>query len=316
MRNQKITFITIVILLCIFLPLAILGTVFHIKAVSNDEIDTKYEFFRDGKLHFYEKNKLLGTYTCKSGDYCSLALSNVNYLEGVIEHKEDKNQKLPLVNNRYAFLMDTETSLLKEADIILYDVQIGKELARYKEVKNYGIGIDNGLFIVKNKEGMYGVIELSDIVKVKLPFEYNYIALRDNVNSATNKIVSDIFSVKKGDSWYLIDENNNKISDYFNETIVSYNDKSLIVSNGSTVRLLGFFKDQVLMEEYKYLNYCDKYIVIVNLDGLLYLYDSVTNIEVGGRHKIDNIADLECKMENGHVNVYANKELAQSIAIS
>lgn len=315
MQNRKSILVTIIVLLILFVPLAIFSTILHFQNKNVGEENPNHEFFYNGKLYFYENNELLGTYICQSNDYCDYAVSRNNFEYDLLEHKAEKTDKIALINNRYAFLMDTTITNLNDAEIILYDLETNKELGRYKEVKNYGIGIDHNNYLVKNKDDLWGVLQFYDGVNLKVPFTYNYMALADQTEAISSLISSDTISVLKDGAWYLIDINNNKLTENFTDKIVTYNNDYVVTSNGSTMRLSTYDGRNRLFGEYKYLNFCNKYLAIVDNSNIFYLFDVANNQEVGNRYNVANPNDLRFEISNDYVKVYVLEELIENVAI-
>lgn len=316
MQNKKITFVIIIILLLIFVPLAIMATTLHLQNKNQTIENPNHEFLYNGKLYFYENEELLGTYTCEKEDYCDYAVSRNNSTFPLLEYKEDKREKMSLIQNRYAFLMDTTITSLNDAEVILYDLETNQETGRYAEVKNYGIGIENNIYLVKNKEGLWGAIQFEDgVVNLLIPYNYDYIGLIDQKDANTEKILANLFAVQKDNVWYLIDNNNNKVTDSFTDAIVSYSNEYVIVSNGTSMQLLNYTGRNRLFGDYKYINFCGKYIAIVDNSDVFYLFDLESNSEVGNRHNVKNPSDLSFEVVNNYARVSLAGELIENIAI-
>ena len=315
MPNRKYTLVAIVLLLVIFVPLALFTTILHFKETPDIIENPDREFKYNNKLYFYQSNKLLGVYPCSNTDYCDYAMPKSNYLEATLEHRETKNEKLSLIQNRYAFLTDSSLATLGEAEVILYDVVDGKEIGRYKEIKNYGVGINNDYYIVKNKDNAWGVLELSNQANVKIPFAYDYILLADNLDKSTNKIVAKTFAVFKDNTWYLVDSNNNKVSTTFFETIVGYNENYVVAKNGVNVHLFNYQGVSSLAGNYRYINFCGNYLALVDESNIFYLYDLAGNKEIGNRYNVANPSDLRFEVSGDYIRVSLGKEMIENIAI-
>lgn len=314
MQNKKITFVIIIILLIVFVPLAIFSTTLHLQNKKQSIDNPNHEFLYNGKLYFYKNDELLGNYVCEETDYCDYAIARMNSTYPLMEPKQTKNEKLSLIENRYAFLMDTTTTLLNTAEIILFDIETNKEIGRYTEVKNYGVGIDNTIYLVKNKEGLWGAIEFKDGANLIIPYNYDYIGLVDQ-KEENGTISSSLFAVLKDKTWYLIDSNNNKVTDSFQNEIVSYNKEYVIVSNGTSMQLLNYTGRNRLFGDYKYLNFCGKYIAIVDNSDVFYLFDIENNQEIGNRHNVKNPNELNFEIVNNRARVSLAGELIENIAI-
>ncbi len=314
MQNKKISLIVIIVLLILFLPITIFATTMH-YIDRNKEVENKnHDFYSDGKLYFYNKDTLLGKYTCQSTDYCDYAVSRNSSTYSLKEPKVSGSKKQSLIYNRYAILMDTATTNLLDANMILYDVINEEIYANYKEIKNYGVGIENNYYIAQNEEDLWGVLEITDEVKEIIPFQYDYIGLRD-IKNAEGKIKSDCFAVYENNTWYLIDSQNNKLSDAFTDSFVNYNDYYVITTNTTQMNLLTYNGINRLFGSYPYLDFWDKYIAVVDNSSNFYLYDLDSNKEVSKRHVLTNIQDLSYKIENDFIRIYFGEELIENVAI-
>ena len=74
-KNNIGVLITIILLLCIFVPAAAYGTYMHI---TNKTIDTNVnkDFYHEGKLYFYNGDTLIGKYICKTPE-CNYAKNSI-----------------------------------------------------------------------------------------------------------------------------------------------------------------------------------------------------------------------------------------------
>lgn len=316
MEKKKATFVVLILLLIIFVPLAIVSTILHFEKTKEGIENPKHEFLYNGKLYFYDNDSLLGTYICENEDYCDFATSKNNSSYALLEYEEEKTNKMSLIKNRYAFLLDTTIANLKDAEIILYDLELNKELGRYKEVKNYGIGIEKDSYLVKNSDEKWGVISFEDGVDLKIPFVYDYIGLIDEKVENQNTIAMNHLVVMQNGKWFLIDLFNTKISDSFTDEIVSYTKNYVILSNGTSMRLLNYEGKDRLFGDYKYLHFCDPYIAIVDNTNTFYLFDLENNKEIGNRHNVKNPKELSYEKTNKHLRVSVAGEIIENIAIS
>lgn len=313
MEKKTVTFVIIIILLIVFVPLAVLSTVLHLQNKREGIDNPNHEFLYNGKLYFYDNNTLIGTYICENLDYCNYALSRNNFSYALLEHQEEKPIPFSLIQNRYAFLLDTSTAFLNEAKIILYDIKLNKKLGEYLEVKNYGIGIEKETYLVKNSDGKWGVLSFEDGVNMVIPFQYDYLGLIDVVTE--NKVTVENYVVMQAGKWFLIDNSNNKVSDVFTEEIVSYNKEYIITSNGSSMRLLTHDGRNRLFGEYKYLHFCGDYVAIVENSNTFYMFDIENNKELGNRHTVKEPNDLHFEITAKHIRVSLAEEIIENIAI-
>lgn len=316
MQYKKTTLVIIIILLILFLPVAIFATTIHIQNSKPIIDNPNHDFLYNGKLYFYNNEELLGTYICKNTMHCDYATPQNVYEFNLDEHKEEQLEKLTLIHNRYVFLTDSVSPSSEDTEIVLFDLETNKEMGRYQEVKNYGVGIANDFYLAKNSNGLWGVLQFYDGVNLKIPFMYDYIALANQQNYETKQIVSNQFVVLKDNTWYLIDENNKKLTDSFIDRIYTYNDQYVVTTNGSSMQLLTYSSRNRLFGDYKYINFCSKYLAIVDNNNIFYMFDLENNKEVGNRHNVNNPNTLKLEVMKNRVIVRVNDEIIENIAIS
>lgn len=314
MQEKKITLITIIVLLCIFLPLTAFATTMHFIENKENYENREHQFYLDGKLYFYNNDDLLGTYVCQNTDYCDYAVSRNSSTYELIEPKT-VGQKYTLLHNRYAILMDTTTMQLLNAPVFLYDVQENQVLGTYKELKNYGVGIENEYYIAENEDGLWGVLKITEQIEEVIPFTYDYIGL-SNIQNKNGQIKSDYFAVLKDNSWSIIDSQNNKVSDTVTDTLVDYNENYMITKKDSEMNLLTFDGRNRLFGTYQYLHFCGPFIAIVDANGDFYVYDIDQNKEVSNRHIISSPDNITYKVEKEYIHIFDEEELIENVAIS
>ena len=320
MKNKKVTFWVIIVLLIMIMPMAIFSSTIHFNKkdikMSNGE-NTNREFKYNGKLYFYNEDKLLGMYECQNNDgYCDYAQNKTNTEYYLNERKETKASKITMINNRYAFIIDSPINSLASAEVLLYDISLGQVIQRYKEVKNYGIGIDNNYYIVKNTDDLWGVISILDEVKVELPFSYNYLGLTNKVNEETEKIEANIFAALKDGVWNLIDINGATFTSGFNTEIFSYNGEYVILKENILMYLVDY-ENKIYLNDYsyKYIDFYNKYLQIIDAhDDTFYLYDLNKKAKISNTHKIENINEIKLRTKDNTIEIYHNDELVETIA--
>ncbi len=317
MNDKKITFYIILILLIIFVPLAGIGTTLHFKNKPTKKENTNQEFLYDGKLHFYKDGVLVGTYTCENQDeYCDYAVFKNKKEYSLVEYEPESVSKSTFIDDTYAFLMDTTTSNLQNAEILLVDVTNNRVMGRYKEVKNYGIGIENQNYIIKNNEDKWGIVQFYDGLILKVPFTYDYIGLANRIDIASNKIISDAFAVLKDGKWQLIDINGKELTSPFNQTIVTYSNEYIVLEENGNMQLVDYKGGNRLSETYKYLNFYNKYLGIINNNSEFYLYDLATDQIASNQHKVDTVSDVEVEIAENTLQIKIGGTLVESVAIS
>ena len=315
MNDKKITFYIIVILLIITTPLAILGTTLHIKNKPKEKVAETQEFFYNGKLHFYTEGKLIGTYTCENPEgYCDYAISKNQKEYMLEEYIPEKREKINIIKNKYSFLIDAKTEELQEAEIILFDIVNNKEIGKFKEVKNYGIGIENDIYIVKNIQNLWGVIQFDDTADVKMPFEYDYIALSNQISSS-NKIYANTFATLKDNKWQLVDCENNKKTIPLEQNIISYNEEYIILETNGSKIIIDYTGKISLEGSYKNLQFYEKYLGITNHSNEFYLYDLESKKIISNSHKINNDSYVNIKITSNKIEIEIAGTNVENIAI-
>lgn len=315
MQERKITLITIIVLMCIFLPLAAFTTTMHY--MENKELyeNKEHEFYLDGKLYFYKENDLLGTYVCQNTDYCDYAVSRNTSTYELLEPKVSGIQKQTLIQNHYAILMDTTTTELLTSNVILYDVVNNQVVEEYKELKNYGVGLENNYYIAQNQEGLWGVLKITDQVEEIIPFMYDYIGVRDSINES-GQVEAKTFAVLDKNNWYLINEKNEKVTDSLSNTLIDYNEQYLITSSENGMDLLTYDGRNRLFGTYQYLHFCGPFIALVDANSIFYVYDIETNQEVSNRYTVSDTNQIVYEKEKNTIHIYVGDELLENIAIS
>ena len=185
MKDKK-TLITIIVLLVIFLPIGVFGTIKSFSATKPDVKDDNpnKEFKYNNKLYFYYNDKLLSTYECSTCTLASSSIDDINYHTNY--YKSENNELASVINEYYG--------LFKENDnIILYNLVNSKKIDAYKSIKNYNIDATSTFAITEKSNGM-GVI-FFDLSSSPIPNEYEYISLPAHI--IDNKLDTSKFIVKK-----------------------------------------------------------------------------------------------------------------------
>ncbi len=315
MYNKKVTMWVIIVLLIFLLPITIFSSIMHFKYVEPKEENENHELRHEGKLYFYDNDKLLGTYTCKNfDDYCNYAFMSNKSNYSLDERKVKSNSKFNLIDNRYVFIMDSKTEELANANIILYDLELNKILASYKEVKNYGIGIEGNYYILKNLENKWGVISFNNCnFNKKIDFTYDYIGLINKVNE-NNKISSDIFAVLNNGMWQLIDINGAIFAENIPLEIFSYNSEYIVLKDNDIMSLVDYKNNKVLTD-YKYINFYNKFIEIIDGSNQFYLYDLNKGSKISELYNVNSIEDITLDVVENKIQLSRNGIIEETIAI-
>lgn len=315
MKNKKVTLWAIIVLLILFLPITIFSTTMHFIQKETKDQNINHAFKFNGQLYFYKEDELLGTYTCQNFDsYCDYAFSTVKKEYALNEPEVEKNTKLPIINDRYVFLLDDEIEKINDTDILLYDLVLGKVLGKYKEVKDYGIGIENDYYILKNQSNLWGVVSFEDGIALKVPFQYDYIGLIDKLDDTSNKIASDIFATRKNEQWQLMDSNNATFASEINQEIFSYNSEYIVVKQKNGMQLIDYRRN-IILPSMEYINFYSKFLEIIDANNEFYLYDLNKQTKISNSYSVSSIEDIELKTEENKISILRNGNVEETIAI-
>ena len=244
-KKKKIGIIVIVIIIL----LTIIGLITFL--ILNNKKDNKVEEkedvilevdnyrYENGKLILLgDKDKELGKYNCKNKDE---KLCYVAYYEK--DEKIDNPKKIDEEGN----ILDTRSAIVNDKYVFIHDSKKeDDEKVNLYDIKD-GKTLDeynaikyikNNYAIVKDYTGSYGIIELNDEVLTKIQFNYDNLA------------------------------------------IISDNDKVNIIANESGRNYLIDINEKILTKAISMdiVNYNDKFLVAVDVEGKYYLYDYKNNL--------------------------------------
>lgn len=262
MKDKK-TLITIIVLLVIFLPIGVFGTIKSFSATKPDVKDDNpnKEFKYNNKLYFYYNDKLLSTYECSSCTLASSSIDDINYHTNY--YKSENNELASVINEYYG--------LFKENDnIILYNLVNSKKIDAYKSIKNYNIDATSKFAITEKSNGM-GVI-FFDLSSSPIPNEYEYISLPAHI--IDNKLDTSKFIVKKDNMWSIISANKEVDVAPIIDEIVDFNDNYYITYANDTYHVYDRNNIEYLENLPKTNVYgVGKYIFVLN-NNQLFIYEN------------------------------------------
>lgn len=298
-KNNIGVLITIILLLCIFIPASIYGTYMHITKGSIDT-NTNKDFYHEGKLYFYNNNELIGKYTCKTPE-CGYAKNSIK--NEIFEEFNKEEKEIEMINNHYAFIKDGES-------IILYDIKTESQIITYKEVKNYSEGIENNYYLVKNNNDLWGMIELSDNIRVAIPNNYTYLGLKNNM-TPEGKYKADRVIAENASGWHILTDKNNivtstkdKIVDYSSYFVETSNNEVYDYNNNLVFPNVNL-SDITLIDRLA--------IALVN-NSVYYVYDSKTSSIIDTLPKIEN--NYEFDVTNDILTISNNGEALKTVALN
>ena len=300
-KNENIgVLIIMILLLCLIVPGAIYGTYMHFKDKALGGNPNK-EFFYNGKLYFFDNDTLLGTYTCNS-DNCGYATNSINNYEFEIYNIEQTPIKM--INNKYAFIKDNEI-------IKFYDIKTGRTIIDYKEIKNYSVGINSNNYLIKNVNDKWGMLNVSEDVKVVIPFQYDYLGLINKINN--NEIDSSKLIAKDTMGWKIIDSSNNIIINLDYE-IINYSDNYVIAKHNEYYKIFDFNNNEIL-NNYSVVKVelIDKLVISTINNGYLIICDGNRIIKT---LPASNNGEYSFKVEDNNLMIMQNNNIVETIAIS
>lgn len=318
MHKRKMTLGIILVLLIFFLPLSIVSFVLHKKYAQPKVENPKHEFRFDNQLYFYQGKELLGKYECQNfNDYCDYATTNSVETNTKLKEYVSSSNKLNLIEGRFAFLIDSSLATLSEAPIHLYDLLTNRSIGEYKEIKNYGVGIENANYIVKNDEGLWGVMNFSDGVMVTIPFQYDFIGVVNRFGE-NGKLLADAFVVQKGDSYQLLDANGQNLSIEFNKEIYTYGRDSIILSDENNMQIVNYEGASIINGNFIYLDYYENnsdYLNIIDSKNQFYIYNLKNKSNLSSPHYVEKIEDVRLEEESGMLRMYIQDVLTENIVL-
>lgn len=312
---EKVSFIVIIVLLLLFLPLT--GYSIYLKINNVEESAPKEnkqkEFYFDGKLWFYDtKSELLGTYECKES-FCGYGVSYENEKDYSLDYVEQEVSTLPIINERYAFIKDSNTENTNEVNF--YDLKNPDMFkgVKYASVKNYQVGIENNMFIVESQNHKFGVLQITDMPSLIIPFSYDYLGLVNNVNE-NGELIADYFVALIENEWMILDKSEARLTKNITNPIVSFSGENIITKDaGNNYQLVDYNGNDVLKESFENLKFIGKYLECTTNDSF-YIYDINNKKSVSQTHaKTRNDKIRTVLTEKNTIEIYINEKLAETV---
>lgn len=328
MEKNKAPLIIIILLLIISIPASIIGVGYKVYNTKhkNDKINTPSlkPFFENGKLNFYDYGTLIGNYTCENPNgYCGWAFEMLDDELYSLEYYDDnKIDYLPLIESRYAFIVDTP--LLDESDeynrsagVILYDILENKQIDKYRAVKNYSIGIEGNYFIVQDVTNNFGVIQLtSEGVFNVVPFQYDYIGIKNDDEDTLVGLSNKLYIGYRNFNWVVINNLGQEISNRFSYPITDYNnDVVLIKDQNNMYGIYSYLGAKLLTQDYKQMKLVGKYVAVYDSFGYFSLMDYSTKQMVNKeRIMVSSLEDIRFEiLEDESINIYVSGGLYENV---
>lgn len=309
-KHKKGAFIITLVLFLIFLPLTVIGIMYH---KQNKDDNPNKVFYLNNKLYFYSKGNLLGTYECQFKNCGYAKESNLDS-----DYKIDSYVSLltpKIINNKYAFISDYKDN---QSMIYLFDIKNNDSSIMYESYNDYGIGINDNYYIIKGLNGLYGVIKVTDKVETVIPFNYEYIALYNKVDLETNKLDNSKFIVKKDNKWKLIDASEGEYTALFDDVITAYDDTTVITKKddfynlslyNGTPKVIGSFIN------YKKLNYIGNYLEVIDITNNYYIYNLNTMSKVSQSYIVNENTQITTEEKDNSIIIVIDGEEKETIEI-
>ena len=269
MKDNKVVLPMIILLLIIFLPLTIFVSFKKISAKPGDENPNHLPKLNN-TLYFYDNNSLLGTYSCQNSE-CDISRFSVDDKDNI--YYEGTGQEIKTFNNNsLVFITDGD-------ETFLYSLTSKMKLLTVKLLKNYGAKINGDYIIVQNNENLYGLFDLNK-GNFKISPKYEYMAYVGK-NMVDNVINDDKLIVKENNMYFIIDNEENILSEKSALPIYDYNDKIIILKNEDKFNVLNY-EGIVLLNDINILSITLKkgYVIFKTSGNSIYVYnEDLSNVE-------------------------------------
>ena len=299
----------------IVIPSSIWGTVNHFMATNKSDTNVNKEFHYNNKLYFYNLNNLIGTYNC-TNTICDYAYGTIDdSVYALNYHKVTTDEQVKLVNNKYAFIVDTTSSNVpyKDSKITLYDVSNSRNTGTFNAVKNYAVGLENNQFIIQNNAGLWGVVALNDTPSLVVPYTYNFIGVHDVSANNSTSLETDTFVVKDTSGWKLINKQNVDLTGYFSYPIYDYNSKYVAVKNNDYYFLYDYNNNLIISFGYKNIKFMGEYIGVLNSNNQFYVINPTNTAELSKRYVINSLDDVSYTISSTGLSLSINNTVVETI---
>lgn len=305
---DKKTLVTIIILLALFLPAAILGTYRHFTRVEDgptivDDNPNKELIYND-KVYFYSNNQLLATFDCTT---CSEATTLINDEEYHTNYYKYGNMAFPTV-------ISNNLGMIKYGEkIAVYSFILNNILVSYDAVKNYNVDHETKMLIVKDGNYWGALQVMPETLVNAVPINYDYIALPAHI--IDGKLSTTNFIAKRDSRWYLL--NNDGTTNYpaFTSEIVDFNNNYVILYDG-TYHIYDYNNQEYLANvDKKIVLAIADYVVIVTNSNMVLVYNDCSQAVMQSLN-IPNYTNIHLQITDNNLEFYLDGNLYQSVAIS
>lgn len=306
MDNKKISLIIVIILLGLFTPGAVIGTIRHVQnnksnpATKDD--NPNHDFYYQGKLYFYVDNNLVTTYECNNCSVANPTIDDNNYHTRY--YKDGTTILKPILNNMFAIFSENDT-------INLYSLVTKNVVTNYETIKTYNVDEVNQLILIK-KAGLWGVLNINDISK-NVDTKYDYLAAP--AHFIGDKLDMSQLIAKNGEEWSIITSDGTTIHKSVDGEIVDFNANYYITYNNGIYNAYDF-KDTKYLDtvEKKDITLLDNKIFIL-LDDKLAVFNSLNEGAIKVISVPNDINSIDYKNNAGKYDIFINDNLYQTIEL-
>ena len=300
--NDKKTFIVIIILLIIFVPMVIFGS---IKKANNSnplyDDNPNKDYIFNNRVYFYNKNnKLISKYDCNGKcDETKEIIDDDTY--NINSIKMDNNVTTNILNDSYALFDENDKQ-------ILYNYKLNKKMITLDSVKTYNnLLINENILIAKIKE-LYGIIKLNPL-SVLVNYKYNFIGIPNRINN--NILDVSKFIAKTNDNWLVINQNDEILFESF-DPIIDFNDNYIITYDGINYNIFDYAKNSYLNDISKDKILCVGDFLLIIKDNILYLYIDLKDNAIK-EISLPLYQEINFKINNNKLDIFIDNNLYQSI---
>ncbi len=270
-KKQKIMVLSGII---VFIFAIVLGVVLLIKNLTKEEeyveppeviVQEENYRYENGVLIFLNnKKEEIGRYTCENQNenLCFVTYYSTEDLfdveQKIYENNEKVKSRSSIILDTYVFINDNPKS--EDTKIRLYNMKENRIENVYQLVKK----VDANKTIVKNEEGLYGVIELNaDSILTKIDFIYPYLGFIPNEKN--------YYVALQNEQNLIIDENGKNVSKAINDSIENFTETYIKALNNEGKYVVYNYNNQKIFDEsYDYVALYNDYAVLIN-DNKMYL---------------------------------------------
>lgn len=305
MKDKK-TLVSIIVLLVLFLPMGIYGTVYHFqnKSVLIDD-NPNQEFIYKNKVYYYQGGNLVSTYKCESE--CSPVASEIkDNTYGIHYYKRGTNEPLQILNDGYAVFTDGTQG-------VLYNFVLESVILNFEAVKTYNVEHTSPIMII-SAAGKMGVVSLETMTPV-VPIDYDFIGIP---NRATNGVLdTSRFIAKNGMYWYVLESDGTYNHEPFRETIVDFNNNYVIVENMGLYKIYDY-----TIERNEYLKdaglkgaYCvGDYVIVILPNNTLSVYKNFDEVPIETK-VLEEYNDINFEFLGNKIDIYLDNNLKESVVL-